>query len=208
MTREEMTPSAYSELLGNIKEILLKKGLKATTMDSIANALKISKRTLYEIFPSKNVMVKEALISLHSKLNEGIHNILANTHDAVEVLIGSFNLYREIMGNANADFFRDMDFLFPDVKEQRKESMQTFLDNFVDFLNKGVDQGYFRKDINFIVPCKMLMIQLESLKRMEELFPPDISYIEIYETIVLSFMRGMSTTKGMEKIDSMTQSHN
>ncbi|MDE6335182.1 MAG: TetR/AcrR family transcriptional regulator, partial [Muribaculaceae bacterium] len=61
MTREDMTPGAYDALIDAIGELLLKRGLKATTMDSIASALQISKRTLYEIFNSKNEMVLCAL---------------------------------------------------------------------------------------------------------------------------------------------------
>ena len=33
MTREDMTPEAYEELLESITDILLRNGLKATTMD-------------------------------------------------------------------------------------------------------------------------------------------------------------------------------
>lgn len=53
MKREEMSPQAYDSLINGIMMILLQNGLKATTMDSIASALQISKRTLYEIFSSK-----------------------------------------------------------------------------------------------------------------------------------------------------------
>lgn len=57
MTREDMTPEAYEELLESITDILLRNGLKATTMDSIAASLQMSKRTLYEIFDNKSQMV-------------------------------------------------------------------------------------------------------------------------------------------------------
>ena len=48
-----MTEEAYETLITAIARILLGSGPKAMTMGSVAKALKMSKKTLYEIFPSK-----------------------------------------------------------------------------------------------------------------------------------------------------------
>ena len=53
----------------------------------------------------------------------------------------------------------------------------------------------------------MMSIQMESLKRMEELFPPDITLLEVYDSICISFLRGISSPKGLEILDGLLEKH-
>lgn len=203
MTREDMTPEAYSALLDSITDILVKNGLKATTMDSIATSLKMSKRTLYEIFSSKSNMVSEALKTLHQQLSDAHKSIFENSSNSMEAILNGFLHHRDVMQKINVDFFRDIDILYADARKTCSGSKESCLDNFVGVLNRGVEQGLFRDDINFMVHCKMMAIQMESLKRMEELFPPDITLLEVYDSICIVFLRGIATPAGMKMLDEI-----
>ena len=181
MTREDMTPEAYEELLESITDILLRNGLKATTMDSIAASLQMSKRTLYEIFDNKSQMVSEALKSMHNQLCMKYKATLENSANIMEAILTGFLHHRDLMSKVNVDFFKDMDSQFADARTNTNESKNLFLESLVTLMHKGVEEGYFRDDINYMVQCKMMIIQMESLKRMEELFPPDITLREVYD---------------------------
>ncbi|MDE6399747.1 MAG: TetR/AcrR family transcriptional regulator [Muribaculaceae bacterium] len=208
MTREDMTPEAYGDLLDSIMPILLKNGLKATTMDFIASSLKMSKRTLYEIFKSKGDMISETLKTLHKRLAEANNEILKSSGNALEALLRGFLHHRDVMRMVNVDFFRDMDSLYADARKDCDPSKEAYLDIFVRVLETGASQGLFRKDINFMVQCKMVAIQMESLKRMEEIFPPDISLLEVYDSICIGFLRGISTPEGSAKLDALLEELN
>lgn len=45
------------ELVGCISDLFLKYGLRSTSMDDMANHLKVSKKTLYQIFENKEDVV-------------------------------------------------------------------------------------------------------------------------------------------------------
>lgn len=203
MTREDMTPEAYAALLDSITDILVKNGLKATTMDSIATSLRMSKRTLYEIFSSKSNMVSEALKTLHQQLSDANKSIIENSSNSMEAVLNGFLHHRDVMEKANVEFFRDMDILYANARKTCNTSKEAYLDNFVSVLKRGAQQGVFRDDINFMVQCKMMAIQMESLKRMEELFPPDITLLEVYDSICIGFLRGIATPEGMKMLDDL-----
>lgn len=78
------------------------------------------------------------------------------------------------------------------------------LEKFLVVFQKGARQGFFRKDVNFALQYRLLWIQMESLKRMEEFFPPDISLLEAYDSICISFLRAISTSKGLEILEKVT----
>ena len=55
--------NTYKEkLLEDISELFLKFGLRSTSMDDIANHLKISKKTLYQYFENKDNVVEEVML--------------------------------------------------------------------------------------------------------------------------------------------------
>jgi len=205
MKREDMTQEAFDALLTDILQILMEKGPKATTMESVASSLKISKKTLYEIFPSKSEMVEEAILALHNRLIETHRKIFESSSNIMEAMFRGFLHQRDFMRHVNVNFFRDMDCHFAEEKRKADIRKRVYYEDFVNLLKKGVEQGYFRKDINFMVQCRMISIQMESLKRMEELFPPDITLLEVYDSINIGFLRSIATPKGMKILDSLIE---
>lgn len=55
MKQEETLATSHKSLIDSILEIMIKNGIGRTTMDHISSTLKISKRTLYEIFQAKTL---------------------------------------------------------------------------------------------------------------------------------------------------------
>ena len=206
MTRDGMTPEAYDKLITSIGDILLAKGLKATTMDSIAATLQISKRTLYEIFESKNEMVICALEAAHARHSAILKDIFESAENVMVGILKGFIYQRDQMRKANVEFIRDMDSLFSDAKEYSSQTQRETMEKFLPVYEKGVKQGFFRKNVNFILQCRLLWIQMESLKRMEEFFPPDITLLEAYDSIFIGFLRAIATPKGLTMLDAVVDS--
>ena len=203
MTKDQMTQEAYSSLLNSIADILTENGIKSTSMDLIASTLHISKRTLYEIFENKTEMVTQALSSLHQRMCGEHKKIFETADNILEAIILSFHKQRDLLSKLNVDFFRDMDSYFSEVKVHSKKSKQNFIENIVDMLQKGVEQGYFRDDVNMTVQCRLMLIQMESLKRMEEFFPSDITLLDAYDCASIGFLRSISSPKGMVILDDL-----
>lgn len=200
-----MTKEAYSSLLNSIADILIENGIKATSMDLIATSLHISKRTLYEIFDSKTNMVTEALIAFHSRMCEEHARIFSSSDNILEAIILSFHKHRDFISHVNVNFFRDRDSHFAEAQCLSAQSKQKFIDNIVELLGKGVEQGLFREDVNMEVQCRLMLIQMESLKRMEELFPPDISLIDAYDSVSLGFLRSIASYRGLVILDDLIE---
>ncbi len=198
-----MTPEAYSALLTSIADILIDNGIKATSMDYIAASLHISKRTLYEIFGNKTHMVTQALISFHQRMCREHTEIYNTTENVLEAALLSFRKQRDFLSRVNVDFFKDRDSVFAEVKFRSTQSKQDFVDNIAAILNKGVEQGLFRSDLNLALNCKLMLVVMESLKRMEEFFPPEVTLIDAYDATSIGFLRSIATVEGHKMLDQM-----
>lgn len=182
-------------------DILYRNGLKATTMDMVASQLGISKRTLYETFPTKHDMITAALE--HDRERQSANHSEA-FHREPNLLLAMINVFlqvREKMNDINVVFFRDMDDYFPELRKLYRND-PPHVKMIMNFFEKGVKQGVFRSDVNIRMTWMLIHIQFESLKRMEENFPPGITFIEAFDSITLGFMRSIASPEGMKLLDS------
>lgn len=179
-------------------------GIRAVTMDTIASHLGISKRSIYERFIDKDTMLFAVLDSMISKQRERISQILEN---APEVITAIFTIIR--MGRDHAATMNPL--INSDLKKYHSRVMARLREKCghpdqeagVKILEKGISQGIFRDSLNTEILSRAFR-GIASMAGDEELFPPEMfERRDIMRNIMVNFMRGISTAKGVELIDSM-----
>jgi hypothetical protein len=116
-------------------------------------------------------------------------------------------LRRKLLSEAHVDFFRDMDSIFPEIKDYYKKRDIDQQESIYKLFERGISEGVFRKDANYPVLYQVLKIQMESLKRMEDHFPKEFTLLEVYDTITISFLRSIASVKGIEMLESVTSKY-
>lgn len=203
MKRTDMTSEDYERLLKSIAPIIMERGLKAMTMDFVAARLGMSKRTLYEIFGSKNHMAEEVMEYMHRANIEIMKHLFDSSPTVLEAWIRIIEAHRDMIERINVSLFRDMDTYYKDMKGNYCRRVDDRNRELVKVCLRGVEQGVFRPDVNYSIQTRIFEIQMESLKRMEELFPPDITVAEVYDAICVGFLRSIVTPEGMRLLDSL-----
>lgn len=67
-------------------EAFTSKGIKSITMDDIAAALGISKRTLYEVFSDKESLLKECILKAQADRDKYLQKVFEQSHNVLEYL--------------------------------------------------------------------------------------------------------------------------
>ena len=80
-------------------------GIKSVTMDSIADALKMSKRTLYELFADKAALLLAGLRLQDERKERCMQERLAETDNVLEIILGEFADSMRMFSGINPDFF-------------------------------------------------------------------------------------------------------
>lgn len=208
MERSEITNDQLKSLLKAITPIVLEKGPSHTTMDHVASQLCISKRTLYEIFGSKDDMLRKVINFLHEESRHKAEEIFRSTPNMMEAMIKLINMHIETLDKIRPDFFKDMDerckHLRPDY-DSRNDEMNRHISLITA---RGVKQGMFRKNCDYDMTLRLLRIQIESIKRMENYFPPEISIAQAFKAIGQSFLRNIATPEGIEMLEQIENCNN
>ena len=70
---------------------------------------------------------------------------------------------------------------------------------------KGVEQGIFRSDINFEIINQLVRLQMDVLMSTD--ICSKYSIAEVYESIMFTYLRGISTEKGAKELEEFIQEY-
>lgn len=198
METNRISEPQMDKLLSDITPILLEKGPKATTMDLVAHRLSISKRTLYEIFGSKDGMMTNVIARMKSVHQKHVESIFQKKGlNMMEALIQALEYHQKVLEKASVNFFIDMEEKYP-LLRSNYYAREQWNNAVLNLIERGVEQGVFLPDIDHRLHIQMLRVQMESIKRMENSLPSGLTILEAINAITLGFLRSIATEKGHE----------
>lgn len=173
-------------------------GIKSITMDDIAASLGISKRTLYEVFPDKETLLEECILKEQRETDVFIKGVLTTSSNVLEVLLKCYLRSIEKFHATNKKFFEDIK-KYPRAYELMKNDNNRNSEGTINFFKEGVKQGMFRDDVNFAIVNLLVREQLDMLMNTD--LCDRYSFLEVYESIMFTFLRGISTEKGASELE-------
>lgn len=179
-------------------------GIKSITMDDIAASLGISKRTLYEVFRDKESLLAECILKDQQELNIFLAEVNANSKNVLEVILICYQRSIERFHRTNKQFFEDIK-KYPKVYNLMKSFRDRDSDSTIEFFKTGVRQGIFRDDVNFAIVNLLVREQLDLLMNTD--ICAEYSFLEVYESIMFTYIRGISTEKGQRVLEDFIQEY-
>jgi AcrR family transcriptional regulator len=185
-------------------ELFRQFGIRAVTMDMIANHLGISKRTIYERFHDKDQLLFAVMDAMIGKRREKTDAILNTSPDAISAIFAMIRSGRDHAAMMNPLIGSDLRKYHSKVLSRLKEKCENpDHEASMKILETGVRQSLFRDDLNLEILSRAFST-IASMIMDENLFPPEkFQQRDLIRNIILNFLRGISTKKGIELIDSM-----
>ena len=184
-------------------ELFMETGIKSVTMDIIAETMGISKRTLYKIFSDKDQLVDECLTFIIEQNEAQMREMCTKTSNVIEMMMLLYLQGDTNSKNRNKNLIFDLKKFHPKtferVKNQRERGFREYM---TVELDKGIMDGYIRSDLNTEIMIILLREQFDMIERGHpelRIFPVS----EVVKTIFMSFIRGISTSKGLKVIDDI-----
>lgn len=181
-------------------ELFTTNGIKSITMDEIAASLGISKRTLYEVFPDKETLLEECILKSQKDGDIFVKGVIETSSNVLEVLLRCYQWSIERFHATNKKFFEDIK-KYPKAYQLMKNNRNWSSEDTVNFFKEGVKQGIFRDDVNFAIINLLVRDQLDLLMNSD--ICNEYSFLEVYESIMFTFLRGISTEKGARVLEDL-----
>ncbi len=193
-TKERILTKSY--------ELFCRYGVKSMTMDEIARETGVSKKTVYQFFVDKDELVFEV-----SK-----HHFMTDVKEIDQMFLEAVNPIDEIMmltkhmkknlTNINPCLFFDLKKFYPKAFDSWKEHKNTFImEHIKNNINKGIEQGFYRADINVEILAIMRLEQIELGCNPEIFSPAKFKLVDVQTTFINHFIRGIVTEKGYKMME-------
>ncbi len=179
-------------------DIVLKCGNLSVRMDDVAQELSVSKRTLYEIFGSKEELLVECMKRHIARMSKIIADEMGREEDVLTVFIKHLEVLIAESRERDHNKFEDMD-KYPKLKKLFHEHLADMACRMRGFMELGVRQGVFRDDLNMDVLMKSFSAMGTMANKESE--SGQFRYDELIDGTIVVLLRGIATPKGMEKLD-------
>ena len=176
-----------------------KRGVKSVKMDDIATALSVSKRTLYEIFENKEILLYEGLRFEHESHLRDVRDFVETHHaNVMDILLAFYHFQVEEFSQVSPDFFADLH-RYPMVLQYLRNEDERNKENAKDFFLRGIEEGFFRPDVNYDIVARVSKMGINGA--MESKMFDEYSLSDIFSNMIMVFFRGICTPKGLEVLD-------
>ena len=179
-----------------------KYGIKAVTMDSLATHMGISKRTIYENFSDKDELVLTVMTWMSQQQIQKIYSLQENSESIIDLVFSIIDQVGNMMQEMNPVLFEDIKKYHHLVdRGTMKLMLQDNLALSLPLLQKGIEEGVFRPEINSDIVNRAIHFIFNMTGDFEH-FPREMfTRGEVVRNVFVNFLRGISTSKGIELIN-------
>ncbi|MFA0964757.1 TetR/AcrR family transcriptional regulator [Roseivirga sp. BDSF3-8] len=156
-------------ILQGARELFYKNGFSQVSMDELARHLGMSKKTLYNYFDSKEVLLHTIIIELKNDLSAGVDRLLMDeTLEFPDKIRQIFAFVGTKLSAFSQNFLLDLKRTSPQVwamvEDYRREA--AFL-RFNRLLEQGINKGYIRKEVNKTLAVMLYAAAIETILNPE-----------------------------------------
>ena len=190
-------------ILNTAYSLFLEKGYRHTTMDDIAHALAMSKKTLYKYFPGKLELLSASFEIMKTKMTAKVEAILENKYIPFPLKLKStLTEVATHLAPINPELFQDLREYAPEIWEElRLYINESAYVRFQKLIAQGVAQGLVNPRINISLLVMLYAAAIQSLldPKFISQFPEDIiqqmklSPSQVYDQAISIIYNGILT---------------
>ncbi|MBP0904677.1 TetR/AcrR family transcriptional regulator [Mariniflexile gromovii] len=189
------------DILKTAADLFLTYGFKSVTMDDIANALGMSKKTIYQYFENKNVLVKGTTLYMFDLISKGIEEIIEQENNPIEEVYEIKRFLMIHLKDEKSSPQYQLQKYYPKIFESLKSKQSCVMEECVTSnLGRGIKLGLYRDTISVEFISKIYFNCMMALKD-KELFPlNNFSMNDLMNHYLEYHIRGICTPNGLEHL--------
>jgi len=165
-------------------------------MDMVATSLHISKRTLYESFPGKDLLLKSCVLSAIEKTKETIKSVEEEHSSSLEVILGINDVLLQQALSFCPAFYKDIRH-YQHILEIMDDEFKSFIyDRLLAACNRASNEGHIVQDYNFDFLFSFFENNLFAFYTGRNLSPE--SQMKIFRHTIQVYLSGICTNEGRE----------
>ena len=195
------------KVVEHVSQMIMAMGVKSVRMDDVASSLGMSKRTLYEMFGDKEELLYQSVVYVMVKRNKQLFAEAKECDNMLESLLTSLRIFTYIgrIDDKEKRLAFNLKKFYPNVFErlQRFQS-ESSLAGLRYALDKCLEEGYIDPNVDVELMARLFFSSTAIfMYDMNVSLPEDVTREEAFGAMVVNFLRGLATVKGLQIIDEL-----
>ncbi len=189
-----MGDEVREKILAEAKRLFFMYGWKRITMDEIAGAAKISKKTIYQYYPSKDDLVREVASRIFDAKINRLHEVIDSNAPVVEVFKGMFDIFRTLNQEVSEPMMQDIRSM-PDLWKMIEEKRMSVFQRIESIIERGKKDGSLKPELNSDLFLRIYMGMLQRFANPMMLAELNLRPSDFIEQMRLIIFEGILTDK-------------
>lgn len=195
-------------ILHTATELFLDQGFKSITMDDIAQGMGMSKKTIYSHYSNKEAIVEASAIHLFTSICGGIDTIRERKMNPIEELYDIKKYVLEHLKGEHTSPMYQLQKYYPKIHQTMRKGQYDYMQTCVtENLQRGVEQGLFRSDINVQFVSRIYFTGMTGIKDAAIFPQSEFQPQDLYDMYLEYHIRGIVTPKGRKILNQLIQSN-
>lgn len=195
-----------NRILQKADELFRRYGIRAVTLDEIANNLGISKKTIYQYFEDKDALVDVVMMAEFEYNYQNCLKSRDTSKDAVDEIFKMMETMDEHFKNLNPIILLDLKkFHFKTFEKFQNHMQQNLMQMIIANLKRGIAEGIYRENLNVEVLARFRMATVWLLFDVEVFPPAKFQLVDIFKEVLELFLYGLVNPKGYKQIEKYKQ---
>ena len=195
------------KVVAHVSQMIMTLGVKSVRMDDVAASLGMSKRTLYEMFGDKEELLYQSMIYLMQQHQRCMSQSVADCENILEVLLRSVRLLGSYgrVKDMEKRLATNLKKFYPNVYNKiKRDHAEHGLAGLRYALDRCMEEGYLDPTVDVELMARLFLSTSGTLLSEDNIVIPDeVSREEAFGAMVVNFLRGLSSEKGLKIIDEL-----
>ena len=191
------------EIISTSLQQFLKHGIRKMTVQKLVAPIGISTKTVYKYFNDKEDLLNHCLVKHYSELAKDFNITGSNP---VITILSLWHHAMELDFGVNHVFYHDLNYYYPKLQDSiLHRFFNTRFSKLDDLMEKGIKQGYLRKDVVPGMIPEVTSALYALITRTDQFKKYKLTPSILMQNTIEPYLRGVCTEKGLREINNYSR---
>lgn len=189
------------KFLEKVVDLFIDNGAKTLTMDDIAKEFGMSKKTLYQMYSNKEVLLEDVLEFKLNEVIEKLNELDIRIENAVDRMFCRDEQIEKAAQSNNSLLIRQLIKYYPAIfNKHMTQFSERFAEVLIHNIKRGREQEFYRTDFDAKIYAKMFFQLVMSYDSSPFLDTSKTDRMDYNNEALMFYMNAITTEKGKEQL--------
>ena len=196
------------DIIDHSLKIIFNEGLRSFTVDRLSSIIRISKKTIYSIFATKEILIDKIIQYKLLSIDKEIETILNKNKCPIKSFYEINQLHIKISSDVDIDKLVELKIKYPKIWSRVEDNRKNKVDMMNQIFSKAAKMGYVRNKSTIDSVSHLYMNIVNRTFQPDFFYQEDLSLKDTIDLFADIMAKGIFNNKGIDILDRIKKEDN